>query len=190
MGKCGIVSWFPVGATQLWFRDANPIFIEDETKYDLGPPILQVPTVFVRRTHLAQTITYTKERGYDVGPGDVVSVARGPEYQAKGVVQSVDFPKARLKLLSESDQSLVSTFQHDLSISDLPQIDVPIRFVVKLRNAPLDSFRKIINDEVFLIGGGRKGFRATLYGIGREECVVAVHGQARMIVKCQDVVTR
>ncbi|KAG1837198.1 hypothetical protein C8R48DRAFT_680361 [Suillus tomentosus] len=94
---------------------------------------------------------------------------------AKGVVQSVDFPKARLRLLSESDQSL---------------IDVPIGFVVKLRNAPLDSFCKIINDKVFLIGGDRKGFRATLYGIGTEYCVVAVHGQARITVKCQDVVTR
>lgn len=110
MGKCGIVSWFPVGAAQLWFRDANPVFIEEETEYSLGPPIIQVAAAFVRRTHLSQTITYTKERGYDVRPGDVVSVARGPEYQAKGIVQSVDFPKARLTLLSESDQSLVCTF--------------------------------------------------------------------------------
>jgi len=68
-----------------------------------------------------QTITYTKEKGYDVRPGDVVSVTCGPEYQAKGVVQSVDLPKARLILLSENDQSLVSTLQHDSSISDLLQ---------------------------------------------------------------------
>ncbi|KAG2135055.1 hypothetical protein BD769DRAFT_1665010 [Suillus cothurnatus] len=175
LGKCGIVSWFPAGVTQLWFHDANPIFIEDEIKHSLGPPILQVATAFVRRTHLAQTITYTKEKGYDVRPRDVVSVARGPEYQAKGVVQSVDLPKARLRLLSENDQSL---------------IDVPIGFVVKLCNAPLDSFRKVINNEVFLIGGDRKGFRATLYSIGTENCVIAVHGQACITVKCQDVVTR
>jgi ribosomal protein L24 len=190
MGKCGIVSWFPVGATQLWFHDLSPIFIEDEIEHSLGPPIIQVAPAFVRRTHLSQTITYTKERGYDVRPGDVVSVARGPDYQTKGVVQSVDFPKARLTLLSESDQSLVSTFQRDSIISDLSQIDVPIRFVAKIRNAPLDSFRKIINDEVFLIGGDRKGFRATLYSIGMETCVVAVHGQARITVKCKDVATR
>ncbi|KAG2094639.1 uncharacterized protein F5147DRAFT_657116 [Suillus discolor] len=93
MGKCGIVSWFPVGA--------------DEAEYSLGPPIIQVAAAFVRWTHISQTIAYTKERGYDVRPGDVVSVARRPEYQAKGVVQSVDFPKARLTLLSESDQSLI-----------------------------------------------------------------------------------
>ncbi|KAG1843865.1 hypothetical protein C8R48DRAFT_780521 [Suillus tomentosus] len=190
MGKCGIVSWFPVGATQLWFHDLSPIFIEDKIEHSLGPPIIQVAPAFVRRTHLSQTITYTKERGYDVRPGDVVSVARGPDYQTKGVVQSVDFPKARLTLLSESDQSLMSTFQRDSIISDLSQIDVPIRFVAKIRNAPLDSFRKIINDEVFLIGGDRKGFRATLYSIGMETCVVAVHGQARITVKCKDVATR
>jgi hypothetical protein len=50
-----------------------------------------------------------KEKGYDVKPGDVVRVVHGLEYQVKGVVQSVDFPKAQLTLLSESDRSLVST---------------------------------------------------------------------------------
>jgi hypothetical protein len=133
---------------------------------------------------------YTKEKGYDIRPGDVISVTHRPEYQAKGVIQSIDLPKARLRLLSENDQSLVSTLQHDSSISDLSQIDVPIGFVVKLCNAPLDLFCKVINDEVFLIGGDRKSFRATLYSIGTENCVVAVHGQACITVKCQDVVTR
>lgn len=113
MGKCGIVSWFPVGATQLWLHNSSPIFNEDEIEHSLGPPIIQVAPAFVRRTHLSQTITYTKERGYNVRPGDVVSVTRGLDYQTKGVVQSIDFPKAHLTLLSESDQSLVSTFQHD-----------------------------------------------------------------------------
>ena len=65
---------------------------------------------FVQRTRLPQTIKFTKEKGYDIKPGDVVSVARGPEYQTKGVVQNVDFLKARLTLLSESDHSLVSEF--------------------------------------------------------------------------------
>lgn len=77
-----------------------------------------------------------------------------------------------------------------ISDSDLLQIDVPIRFVVKLRNAPLDSFRKIINNEVFLIGGDCKGFRATLYSVGEENYIVAPHGQARIRVKCKDVVTK
>lgn len=113
MGKCGIVSWFPAGATQLWFRETNSIFIEDEADYSLRPPVIHVTATFVQRSHLPQTITYTTERGYDVRPGDVVSVARGPEYQMKGVVQSVDFPNARLTILSESDQSLVSTFYSD-----------------------------------------------------------------------------
>lgn len=75
-------------------------------------------------------------------------------------------------------------------ISDLSQIDIPIRFVAKIHNAPLDLFRKIINDKVFLIGGDRKGFRATLYSIGMETCIVAVHGQAHIMVKCQDIATR
>ncbi|KAG1729540.1 hypothetical protein EDD22DRAFT_853119 [Suillus occidentalis] len=175
MGKCGIVSWFSAGATQLWFCETNSIFIEDETKCSLGPPVIHVTATFVQRMHLPQTITYTTDRGYDVRPGDVVSVAHGPEYQTKGIVQSVDFPNAHLTILSESDQSL---------------IDVPIRFMVKLCNAPLDSFRKIINDEVFLIGGDRKGFRATLHSVGEENCIMAPHGQVRIRVKCKDVATK
>ncbi|KAG1717580.1 hypothetical protein EDD22DRAFT_964626 [Suillus occidentalis] len=174
IGKCGIVAWFPAGETQLWFRYANPQ-TKDDTEYSSGPPVFQVPATFVRRTGLSQTLKYTKEKGYDVRPGDIVKVARGLEYQTKGVVQSVDFPKARLTLLSENDRSL---------------IDVPIDFVAKLRNAPLDSFNDVIGQEVFVIRGDRKGYRATLYSIGSEFCTIAVHGQARTEIKRQDVVTR
>ncbi|KAG1895080.1 uncharacterized protein F5891DRAFT_984535 [Suillus fuscotomentosus] len=173
-GKCGVVVWFPAGDTQLWFRYAN-IGTKDNTEYSPRPPIFQVPATLVRRTGLSQTLKYTKEKGFDVKPGDVMRVTRGPEYQVKGVVQSVDFPKARLTLLSESDRSLV---------------DVPIDFVMKLRNAPLDSFKDVIGQEVFVIGGGRKGYRATLYSIGSESCTVAVHGQARTECKRHDVATR
>jgi hypothetical protein len=50
-----------------------------------------------------------QDRGYDVKAGDVVKVARGPEYLTKGVVRSVDFPNTHLTLLAETDHSLVST---------------------------------------------------------------------------------
>jgi hypothetical protein len=68
---------------------------------------------------LTQTIQYTRERGYDVQPGDVVNVARGPDYGAKGVVQSMDFPNACLTLLCDGDRSLVSTTHLNSGISDL-----------------------------------------------------------------------
>lgn len=123
MGKRGVVTWFPIGGTHLWFRDESPQSLTFYyTKYSSRPPTIQVPVVFVQRTRLAQTIKFTKEKGYDLKPGDVVRVAQGPEYQTKGIVQSVDFPKARLTLLSESDHSLVSEIQLDLGATGKPHI--------------------------------------------------------------------
>ncbi|KAG2139300.1 hypothetical protein DEU56DRAFT_912143 [Suillus clintonianus] len=176
IGKRGVVTWSSIGGDQLWFQDESPQTLTlYNTKYYSGPPSIQVPVTFVHRTHLPQTITFTKEKGYDVKPGDIVRVARGPEYQMKGIMQSVDFPKARLTLLSESDHLL---------------IDVPIGFVMKILNVSSDSFDKVIGQEVFVVGGDRKGFQATLYGIGGENCTVAINGQARTTLKCQNVVTK
>ncbi|KAG2340114.1 hypothetical protein BDR05DRAFT_1002860 [Suillus weaverae] len=127
-------------------------------------------------THLwFQDTQYTKEKGYDIRPGDIVSVLRGPEYQRKGVVESIDFLNGRLTLISDSDFSLIG---------------VPIRFVKKICNASLDSFKKDIGQEVFIIRGNRKGYQATLYDFAVETCTVAVHGQQHIELKLQDVATR
>jgi ribosomal protein L24 len=152
--------------------------------------MIQVLLVWVRRIRLAQTIKYTKDKGYDVKPGDFVNVARGPEYQTTGVVQSVDFATARLTLSSQTDGSLVSPEHLNSNISNLQQINVPMRFVVKIRNASLDTFKDMIGKEVFVIQGQHKGYRATLYDIGREHCSVALHGQKRILLKHPEVVTR
>jgi transcription elongation factor len=105
IGKCGIVRWLPKGGGTLWFQD--------------GTLYIPVPIAVVRRTHLPhlQTLQFTKDKGYDVKPGDIVRVARGPEYQTKGIVRSVDFPNARLTLLSDIDHSLVSNIFLNLCIS-------------------------------------------------------------------------
>lgn len=70
--------------------------------------MIEVLLVWVQRICLTQTIKYTKDKGYDVRPGDFVNVARRPEYQTTGVVQSVDLPMACLTLLSQTDGTLVS----------------------------------------------------------------------------------
>ncbi|KAG1749186.1 hypothetical protein EDD22DRAFT_958089 [Suillus occidentalis] len=169
-GKRGVVDWLSKNDSKLWFQD---IFTPADTESGLSS--ISVPKAMVQRTDLTQTIQYTKERGYDVKPGDTVSVARGLEYGAKGVVQSVDFPNARLTLICDGDRSL---------------INVQIGFVTKLQNVSLDSFKKEIGQEVFVIGGDRKGYRATLYSLSTETCNIAVHGQQRTTVKLHDVVTR
>ncbi|KAG2127246.1 hypothetical protein DEU56DRAFT_958827 [Suillus clintonianus] len=171
-GKRGIVDWCCKRESYLWFRDILTAH-DTESSDDLSS--IKVFTTMVRRTNLAQTIQFTKERGYDVRPGDAVSVARGPELGAKGIVQRVDFPNAHLILLCDGDKSL---------------INVPIKFVIKLQNASLDTFKKDIGQEVFVIGGDRKGYRGTLYSLSLESCTIAVHGQPRTTIKLHDVVTR
>lgn len=93
----------------LWFR----------TRGNIKDQLIQVPAACVQRIHPFKTLRFTKEKGYDVKPGDVVTVARGPEFQTKGVVQSVDFPKARLTLISEGNRSLVSAILLDSSAPEL-----------------------------------------------------------------------
>jgi hypothetical protein len=87
-----------------------------------------------------------------------LTLQHGLEYQTKGIVQQVDFPKSCLTLLSESDHSLVSEIELDSGISDLEQINVPIGFVMKILNVSLDSFNKVIGQEVFIVRCDRKGF--------------------------------
>ena len=77
-----------------------------------------------------------------------------------------------------------------MSNYDFWQVDVPIGFVIKLQNASLDSFKKDIGQEVFIIGGDRKGYRATLYSFSSETCTVAIHGQQCTTIQLKDVVTR
>ncbi|KAG2336817.1 hypothetical protein BDR05DRAFT_1005513 [Suillus weaverae] len=109
---------------------------------------IPVPIKTVQRIPNLQTLQFMQDRGYNVKAGDVVKVAHGPEYSTKGVVQSVDFPNAHLTLLAETDHS---------------PVDMPIRFIIKVCNTSLYSFKKDIGQEVYIIGGDHKGYRAMLY---------------------------
>ncbi|KAG1858316.1 hypothetical protein C8R48DRAFT_775264 [Suillus tomentosus] len=171
LGKSGIVEWFPAGSTTLFLRDADLDVNADVME---GPLPVQVPAAMVQRARLAPIIKYTKDRGYDVKPGDFVSVVRGPEFGTTGFVHSVDFPTAHMKIQSSSDYSL---------------IEVPIRFAMMLRKTSVDEFKSVIGREVFIIGGDLKGYRATLYSVASDTCTVAVHGQRRVTLKCHDVAT-
>ncbi|KAG1803962.1 uncharacterized protein BJ212DRAFT_1581118 [Suillus subaureus] len=164
MGKCRIVVWFPVGGTTLWFCAVGNI--EDE--------LINAPTAFVQHIRPFKTLQFTKERRYDVKPGDIMTVTHGPEFQTKGVVQAVDFSNVHLTLISEGDYSLVN---------------VPIGFAMKISNMNPDSFCDIIGKEVFIIRGAWKGYQAMLYQLAHDTCSISVHGQAHTMVKCEDVAT-
>ncbi|KAG1758964.1 hypothetical protein EDD22DRAFT_168624 [Suillus occidentalis] len=99
LGKCGLVQW--ASGEFVWFEDETDLQRSDDSA--VATPFLRVQAVMVERTRLPATIKFTKERGYDVRPGDFVTVARGPEFRTKGVVTAVDFIKAQLTLETERD---------------------------------------------------------------------------------------
>jgi ribosomal protein L24 len=184
IGKCGIISWFPLGKT-------SSVYLRvDDKVCSTGLVMIEVLLVWTQQILLAKTIKYTKDKGYDVKPGDFVDVVCRPEYQMTGVVQSIDFPMARLTLLSQTDGSLVSSDHMNSIISNWRQVNVPMWFVVKICNASLDTFKDIIGKEVFIIQGQHKGYQVTLYDIRSEHCSVALHGQKWILLKHSEVATR
>ncbi|KAI5984505.1 hypothetical protein EDD15DRAFT_2375158 [Pisolithus albus] len=105
------------------------------------------------------TLQFSKERGYDVSPGDHVWVARGPAVGAEGCICTVDFPSGRLTVLSE----------------DGPWHDVPISFCAKVEDYSLRDQEYHVGREVWIISGPSKGCRGTLRSVGRTLCTVGIH---------------
>lgn len=91
----------------MWLRDEAELLMSDDLS-GKETPYIHVPATLVERTRLPTTIQFTKERGYDIKPGDSVCVARGPEFRTKGVVSEVDFIRAQLTLETDGDHSFVS----------------------------------------------------------------------------------
>ncbi|KAG1900758.1 uncharacterized protein F5891DRAFT_979988 [Suillus fuscotomentosus] len=71
-GKCGVVDWLSKGDSYLWFRD---LFTPVDTKSGLSS--ISVPIAMVQQMDLMRTIQYTKERGYNVKPGDTQGANKG-----------------------------------------------------------------------------------------------------------------
>jgi hypothetical protein len=115
-GRHGIVDWFAKGDTSLWFWD---ILAADDPDLDNRLGTILVPIGIVQQTDLRKMVQFTKEKGYDIRPGDVVTVACGLECGMKGIIQSINFPNAHLTVLCAGDYSLVSMHYLDSCISDL-----------------------------------------------------------------------
>jgi len=54
------------------------------------------------------TLSFSKDKGYNVAVGDVVEVARGKWYRSQGVVKTVDLTKACLEIVCSADGNQVS----------------------------------------------------------------------------------
>jgi hypothetical protein len=190
--KRGVVEWLSVGGSHLWFVKETDVF--EDTELNPEPSGIRVPVEIIQRVRIPDVLKLTMDKGFDVKPGDHVKVARGPHYKATGIVQSVDFPNARLTLKCDAGDALVNinTLLNALvrRTQILQQIDVPIRFAAMIVAVSLDMFNDIIGKEVFVIGGDCKGYRGTLLGIGPDLCIVSVPAHPCLTLKQSDVVTQ
>ena len=84
----------------------------------------------IRVQRPSDMLTFSKDKGYDVCPGDSIEMARGNWFQAKGVVQMVHFEKDLLDFMFDVDAQKVSLiwgmFYECAHLSF--QITVPITF--------------------------------------------------------------
>ena len=81
-----------------------------ERRTDQQDDLIMVPMQLheIRVHPAARTLSFSKERGYDVCVGDRVEIARGKWFRSKGLVHAVDFDKASLDLVCDTDGQTVS----------------------------------------------------------------------------------
>ncbi|KAI6161927.1 hypothetical protein EDD17DRAFT_1508766, partial [Pisolithus thermaeus] len=108
------------------------------------------------------TLTFTKDKGYNVAVGDTVEVVRGQWRDSQGIVKAVDLTKASLDIVCPTDRV---------------QINVPITFSCKIMERFEHGLSKFIGRDVWVIAGDKKGSRATLRTIGRMSSWVGLFGQ-------------
>ncbi|KAI6004937.1 hypothetical protein EDD15DRAFT_2191676 [Pisolithus albus] len=108
------------------------------------------------------TLTFSKDKGYNVAVGDTVEVVRGQWRHSQGTVKAVDLTKASLDFVRPTDGV---------------QITVPITFCRKIKERFDHGLSKFVGRDVWVIAGDKKGTRATLRTIGRMSSWVELYGQ-------------
>ncbi|KAI6095221.1 hypothetical protein EV401DRAFT_1896106 [Pisolithus croceorrhizus] len=109
------------------------------------------------------TLTFTKDKGYNVAVGDTVEVVRGQWCDSQGIVKAVDLTKASLDIMCPTDRV---------------QINVPITFSRKIMERFEHGLSKFVSRDVWVIAGDKKGSWAMLRTIRRMSCWVGLFGQA------------
>ncbi|KAI5996396.1 hypothetical protein EDD15DRAFT_2365235 [Pisolithus albus] len=108
------------------------------------------------------TLTFSKDKGYNIAVGDTVEVVRGQWHHSQGTVKAVDLTKASLDFVRPTDGV---------------QITVPITFCRKIKECFDHGLSKFVGRDVWVIAGDKKGTQATLHTIGRMSSWVELYGQ-------------
>ncbi|KAG6373937.1 hypothetical protein JVT61DRAFT_6099 [Boletus reticuloceps] len=111
------------------------------------------------------TLSFTKEKGYNITVSDTLRIVRGVHYGVISVVRSVDFPKAELK------------------------IPIPLCTKVTEHSEPPDVHPPIGRD-VWTIGGSKRGIQVTLRAVNRSWCYVSYFSQDSLKARTCHVATK
>ncbi|KAG1845548.1 hypothetical protein F4604DRAFT_1688682 [Suillus subluteus] len=65
--KSGIVEWVAPGGLMVWFWDANLLLTVEDS---LRRPLIEVAASAVHHTCIPPTLKFTKDKGYNIKPGD------------------------------------------------------------------------------------------------------------------------
>ncbi|KAI6112169.1 hypothetical protein EDD16DRAFT_1521623 [Pisolithus croceorrhizus] len=115
------------------------------------------------RVHRApRTISFTKEKGFDVCAGDDIEVARGKWFRSRGTVQAVHFDQACLDFVCDAYGQNIS---------------VPITFCRKIAERSAAQLWRWVGRDVWVIHGEKKGYQGTLRSTGQGVSQVALQGQ-------------
>lgn len=159
-GLCGYIDWIHDGV--VWIivpADPKDTQLEDPELLGLGPTTACVHTSKIVSTPVHGTLKLTKEKGYDVGVGDEVRVARGPHWGHQGVVSKVLWTKARLEVVSRDGVT-----------------------VSKVADFSMREASRLVGKEVWIVDGEFKARRATLDVLGRDYSVVSMHGRPNLSI--------
>ena len=125
-GAEALIEWMDVSGTQAWIyvrekdKSSTDADVPSSSKagvrnYPGGDLDQQAKNVMVsvnihdiRVQRPTNTLSFSKERGYDVCAGDGVEVVRGEWFRSRGVVQRVYLDKGHLDLVCETDGQRVS----------------------------------------------------------------------------------
>ncbi|KAI6116945.1 hypothetical protein EDD16DRAFT_1701719 [Pisolithus croceorrhizus] len=166
------IEWMDTDGTQAWIyvkenqdtssAPANTGSTSTQPDQQLGYVIVPINIHDIRVHRAARTITFSKEKGFDICVGDDIEVVRGKWFRSTGMVQAVRFDEACLDFMCDTYGSKIS---------------VPITFCRKVAEHSGMQLSRWVGRDVWVICGEKKGYQGTLRSIGRGVSCVALQGQ-------------
>jgi hypothetical protein len=186
-GSIGLIDW--ISATDGWMGIVARIKGRDEDD-TADETALIVHSAEVVISKPSQTLTYSREKGYDVTIGDTLHIVRGEHHGLTGVVRTIDLAKAKVELVSDSNGHVVrSYFRFLWDNTDVLQVNIPIPLCMKVAEFSPAQVTRSIGLDIWIVGGDKKGFRATLRGVNRKSCLVSIHGYPNLEVRKHQLCT-